>query len=117
MPNAPQRLCSGRPNCPNRVATGKCRDCARVRERYRGTATERGYGWSWSKLRDSVRVEEPLCRRCLEVGRIQQTEEVDHIIPKSNGGTDDRANLQGLCKSCHSRKTMTEDNGIARRWA
>ena len=34
--------------------------------------------------------------------------EVDHIIPLARGGTNDLANLQPLCKSCHSRKTMRE---------
>jgi 5-methylcytosine-specific restriction protein A len=114
MPTAPLRLCSGKSNCPNRVQRGKCKDCARVSEQARGTSTERGYGSAWQRLRDRVRTEEPLCRRCLAKDLIQATEEVDHIVPKSDGGTDDRANLQGLCKSCHSRKTMTEDNGVAR---
>ena len=34
--------------------------------------------------------------------------EVDHIVPKSAGGTDAMDNLQALCKSCHSRKTAKE---------
>lgn len=39
------------------------------------------------------------------------TDEVDHILPKSQGGTDDRMNLQGLCRHCHSAKTMRESVG------
>lgn len=32
--------------------------------------------------------------------------EVDHITPVASGGDFfDRANLQSLCKPCHSRKT------------
>ena len=29
---------------------------------------------------------------------------VDHIIPRSNGGTDDDANLRSLCPSCDNRR-------------
>jgi 5-methylcytosine-specific restriction protein A len=42
------------------------------------------------------------------MGDGRPTEEVDHILPKSQGGTDDRANLQGLCRTHHSAKTMRE---------
>ena len=28
----------------------------------------------------------------------------DHVIPKARGGTDDRANLAVLCRSCNGRK-------------
>jgi 5-methylcytosine-specific restriction endonuclease McrA len=33
---------------------------------------------------------------------------VDHVIPLEEGGTDDDANLQTLCSSCHGRKTREE---------
>ena len=33
---------------------------------------------------------------------------IDHIVPLWNGGTNDRANLQGVCVSCHDEKTGTE---------
>jgi phage terminase large subunit-like protein len=31
---------------------------------------------------------------------------VDHIVERRDGGTDDESNLQTLCSSCHSRKTL-----------
>jgi 5-methylcytosine-specific restriction protein A len=33
---------------------------------------------------------------------------VDHIKPLAEGGTDDRANKQGICKPCHRKKTAGE---------
>ena len=34
--------------------------------------------------------------------------EVDHILSKAKGGTDDLNNLQLLCKECHKKKTQEE---------
>ena len=69
--------------------------------RPRPTAHERGYGAAWRRLRAEVLDDEPLCRVC---GRIAT--DVDHIRPKRRGGSDDRSNLQPLCKAHHSAKTL-----------
>lgn len=52
---------------------------------------------------------------CCSCGRQAQedgiTLEVDHIIPRSKGGTDETSNLQTLCKKCNigkSNKDMTD---------
>ena len=34
--------------------------------------------------------------------------EVDHIVAKADGGTDDPANLRTLCPNCHRLKTLAE---------
>ena len=44
-------------------------------------------------------------------GHVATSEHVDHIIPKSKGGTGERDNLQGLCKTCHGAKTAKESSG------
>jgi 5-methylcytosine-specific restriction protein A len=49
----------------------------------------------------------PLCVHCLAAGITTAAIDVDHIIPKREGGTDHPANLQSLCHSCHSKKTMS----------
>lgn len=47
-----------------------------------------------------------------ERGEVVVATEVDHIVPKRLGGRDEIENLQALCKSCHSRKTMMERSGV-----
>jgi 5-methylcytosine-specific restriction enzyme A len=32
----------------------------------------------------------------------------DHIVPLAEGGADDRANTQALCKSCNDAKAIAE---------
>ncbi|MEG9303316.1 HNH endonuclease signature motif containing protein [Psychrobacter celer] len=34
--------------------------------------------------------------------------DVDHIINKAKGGSDDPSNLQSLCRKCHRSKTANE---------
>jgi 5-methylcytosine-specific restriction enzyme A len=99
-------------NCPNRAgARGLCPSCERDYDQRRGSSTERGYNSpEWRALVAQVKLEEPFCRW---PGCDQPTEEVDHRLPKSQGGTDDRSNLQGLCRPHHSQKTMRES--VARR--
>ena len=62
---------------------------------------------NWPKLRAQVLREEPLCRLCQAKGFVV-SREVDHIVPRSQGGTSRRENLQGLCIDCHRRKTDRE---------
>jgi len=52
----------------------------------------------------------PVCAECA-----RPSEEVDHILPLAEGGTHKFDNLQALCKSCHSRKTMRDNRGSAGR--
>ena len=73
---------------------------------------ERGYGAAWDKLRlEILRRDNGLCQcdRC-KGGKVflKIATEVDHIIPKSQGGTDDPDNLQAINKDCHKRKTQEE---------
>jgi len=57
-------------------------------------------GPDWRNLRKQVLIEEPLCRICGKAISIH----VDHIIPLFMGGSNERENLQGLCKACHLAK-------------
>ena len=40
------------------------------------------------------------CNICKEIKKLT----IDHIVPVSKGGRNERENLQGLCASCNSRK-------------
>ncbi len=70
----------------------------------------RGYGRDHELMRKRVLTEEPLCRLCLEADppRVTPTTIADHIVPKAEGGTDDRDNYQGACGPCHIAKTARE---------
>lgn len=79
------------------------------REDRPGSTTSRGYGSAWVKLRARVMKRDGyLCQACAKAGRVTEATEVDHIVPKSRGGTDAGTNLQALCVPCHATKTATE---------
>jgi len=59
----------------------------------------------WRALRLMHIRRHPLCKQCGQAGS-----DVDHIVPRQDGGSDKPENLQTLCKSCHSIKTLHERN-------
>ena len=69
-------------------------------------ASQRLRGRAWMALRAEVMREEPACAICAEWG--QTDDVIDHIIPLSQGGTDDRMNLRRVHRRCHATKTATE---------
>lgn len=80
-------------------------------DRLRGSRQQRGYGAAWDKLRVRIlRRDSGLCRPCLAVGRVTVATAVDHVVPRSRGGSDDESNLQSICNDCHRIKTQAEAN-------
>lgn len=78
-------------------------------QRKHGNRHKRGYGKDWEKIRRIIlERDDHLCINCLSEGRYTEATHVDHIEPKSRGGTDDEDNLQSLCKACHESKTARE---------
>lgn len=100
MPWAPKRPCSTS-GCPN------LQPCALHPSRRqwagRGTAAERGYGPEWKKLR--ARALERDGYRCA-CGVLAT--QVDHVMPKHRGGSDDMNNLASKCDCCARTKTGRE---------
>jgi 5-methylcytosine-specific restriction protein A len=82
----------------------------------RGTASQRGYGARWRRLRDAFLQSNPICMdpSHARAGQVVAATDVDHITPKAQGGRDEWSNLQALCHACHSRKTASQDGGFGR---
>jgi 5-methylcytosine-specific restriction protein A len=109
MPTRPLRPCAAA-GCRELVARGRCprhelprdREQAKRYDEHRGSAAERGYDGTWAKVTDLARHEDPLCVRCERFGRVTPSELTHHIVPVREGGTNEAANLQRLCKRCHA---------------
>jgi 5-methylcytosine-specific restriction protein A len=67
------------------------------------------YGAEWRRIRSAYISINPLCEDCKTNGRYVPAEEVHHIKPIAEGGSNDWQNLRSLCKSCHSR--ISSGNG------
>ena len=65
----------------------------------------------WTEdLRPGQLLREPFCRECARQGLRTPATDVDHVRDHRGDWAlfTDRDNLQSLCHSCHSRKTMRE---------
>ena len=109
MPYKPDKPCSY-PGFPKLVPAGQtyCEEHTKKRsreyERYdRDPATRKRYGKQWRRIRSIYIKAHPYCEECYRKGIMTPVEEVHHIKPLSEGGTNDFSNLMSLCKSCHSR--------------
>jgi len=86
-------------------------------ERRRGTRHERGYGNAWDRLRLQVLKRDLYlcqCDECAKTDRVRTASEVDHILPKVNGGTDEMSNLQAIHPECHKAKTIKDEGHTIR---
>jgi len=113
----------GWPGCPEIIRDGRyCEEHSKQdqqqQDQDRPTAAARGYGARWRRLRGMVLHREPVCRDPFGIhaknNEVVASSEVDHIIPLARGGTNKLINLQALCKSCHSKKTILLDGGLGR---
>ena len=107
MPRKPKRPCSY-PGCPKLTDGRFCEEHAKAEakryEKYdRDPAVRRRYGRAWKRIRDRYVHKHPLCEQCLKEGRYVAVEEVHHIVPLAEGGSNDESNLMSLCRSCHEK--------------
>ncbi len=100
-------ICSS-PGCYNSVAEGgRCQSCrAAVPKR---TRTDRRVRGRRGRLIAMVILRrDPYCRIC----KTAYAEEVDHIVPLSQGGHPTaQSNLAGVCRACHAKKSREERGG------
>ncbi|MCG7984766.1 MAG: HNH endonuclease [Candidatus Thiodiazotropha lotti] len=112
MPRSPQRPCTY-PGCGVLTDTGRCSSHPKRTnwqpDSIRGSSTKRGYGAKWRKIRAEIlRRDSNHCIPCKLAGRVTTATQVDHIVPKAKGGTDEAINLQSICTKCHARKTAQD---------
>jgi len=67
----------------------------------------------WRAMRLYILNRDKLCQVCLSKNKLTIANTVDHIVDLSVSPhlSLDPKNCQGLCTSCHSRKTSKEHNG------
>lgn len=71
-------------------------------------STIRERGGSWTAKRQRVALSYGYrCACCKEVW-VSSRDEIDHIIPLEQGGSNDESNLQSLCINCHKEKSLKE---------
>ena len=107
MPRKPKKPCSF-PGCPNLCDGRYCEEHERLinkqYEKYeRNPESRTRYGKTWRRIRSAYAEKHPLCEECLKKGLVVPMEQVHHIKPLSEGGSNDFSNLVSLCTSCHSR--------------
>ena len=119
MPRKPKRPCSY-PGCPHLTNGRFCEEHQRQEnkryEKYdRSPEMKKRYGIAWKRIRDRHIAQHPLCEVCKRNGNLTPAEEVHHIVPLSQGGTNDITNLMSLCKECHSEITAREGGRWTRK--
>ena len=100
--------------CGNRAAIGS-RKCEAHRGPVRApdlrTPKPAYTSAEWRTLSRRIRQDRPWCERCLATADLT----VDHIVALRDGGTNDRANLRVLCRSCHGKRSNDQRSG-GRPW-
>jgi 5-methylcytosine-specific restriction protein A len=112
MPMRAGRPCAW-PGCAIVIRDGRfCDEHQRRKQKQqdaeRGSAAARGYDARWRRLRARYLRRHPLCVECQRFEHTMLATDVDHIRPRSAGGSDEESNLQALCHPHHSAKTLRE---------
>lgn len=112
MAMAPPKPCS-HPKCPAFNCTKH--QVAPWRSAVTGPVTSRIRGRELQRRRARLFARQPWCAVCLREGRHTRATIRDHVINLQEGGTEDEANIQGLCQGCSDAKTRAEAQRGLRR--
>ncbi len=107
MPRFPKKPCS-RPGCPKLTDGTYCEEHGKqIMQQYeqyvRDPLRSKRYGKRWRDIRKAYASAHPLCERCAKAGRYVKVDEVHHIVPLRDGGSNEPGNLMSLCRKCHAR--------------
>ena len=121
MPRKPKTPCRY-PGCPELCEGRYCDQHQPLIDhdyntRHRDREASRFYSSDrWRKLRAAKLSRTPLCEECARQGKTTAATMVDHIQPIKQGGRAlDMDNLQSLCWSCHSAKSVKEGSRFGKR--
>lgn len=109
MPEALARFCIAA-NCNVLVVPPSCRCLEHKREgarrdlARRGTVASMGYDARHARWRKRVLARDRVCVRCKRA----LATEADHVVALEDGGGWSLSNGQGLCCSCHSKKSFED---------
>jgi len=114
MPYKPKKPCNYH-NCNKLTANQFCEEHKKAAEKAynqngRDKESQSFYNSAaWKKLRNIKLCLDPLCEECYKKDILSKATVADHIVPIKQGGVAlDINNLQSLCDSCRSRKSITE---------
>jgi len=109
MPSRALRVCT-QPGCGNLVEHGRCEKHAYPDRSGKNPKYDSAY---WRAVRAGQLRRYPLCERHLKRGLAVPALEVHHR--DGNPANDDPANLESLCRPCHSEHTAREHGGFGNR--
>ncbi|MGC5009764.1 HNH endonuclease signature motif containing protein [Streptosporangium sp. DT93] len=111
MPTRAPRRCTAAGCGEDAAIGGRCErhrhPTRRGKAQPRPSSTAQGYDRTWRARSERIRRERPWCEA---PGCGQPSEHVDHIDGDKTNNQE--WNLQALCRSCHSRKTVKHDGGF-----
>lgn len=121
MPHKPKHPCSY-PGCPNLTNERFCESHKKKTDsdynKYeRDSFSKTFYNTPrWRETKKRKLTISPFCEECRKNGTIVKATMVDHITPIKQGGDAFALdNLQSLCWSCHSRKSVEEGSRFGRK--
>jgi len=121
MPRKPKHPCAY-PGCPELTDERYCPEHKKKTDsdynHYERSKERQSFYNSpaWKETRRRQLTAVPYCEECRREGRLTKATMVDHMVPIAQGGERYApSNLQSLCYSCHSKKSILEGSRFGRK--